>query len=179
MKKAVDSFWTYVFLNIVALIFSLWWFCFRNSYANYVILISVSFQYLISRYREDKEAVRRREKWDKKWRNIGSHGQPRALACTMPLCKLVRSGFGTMAVFPIDTATTGQLNDEYEFYRLVTCRWKTTGDEMKAYFSQTDRAGFLKTLFLTKSLLCSFQLNIVCFYKNWILTAQARKPIPF
>ena len=84
-----------------------------------------------------------------------------------------------MAVFPIDTATTGQLNDEYEFYRLVTCMWKTTGNQMKAYFSQTDRAGFLKTLFLTKSLLCSFQLNIVCFYKNWIFTAQARKAIPF
>ena len=93
MKTAVDSFWTYVFLNIVALIFSLWWFCFRNSYANYVILISVSFQYLISRYREDKEAVGRREKWDKQWRNIGSHGQPRALARAIPLCRLVRPGF--------------------------------------------------------------------------------------
>ena len=93
MKTAVDSFWTYVFLNIVALIFSLWWFCFRNSYANYVILISVSFQYLISRYREDKETVGRREKWDKQWRNIGSHGQPRALARAIPLCRLVRPGF--------------------------------------------------------------------------------------
>ena len=54
------------------------------------------------------------------------------------------------------TVTTEQLNDEYEFYRLVTCMWKTTGNQMKAYFSQTDRAGFLKTLFLKKSLFMQF-----------------------